>query len=381
MKRRDVAGVVSREQDALAWYVTNRDREESLDDSLIRRWATWWEAEENQSAYTAIVELGEQAKSLTRPGSVTDEELRRDWEAISTHEAMPVRVPVCALDRPRKPSIGRSGPWLASVAGVAASIALIAGMMLFQAHLVPPGRNFETAPGEQRSFTLEDGSIMTLGGDTAVTVRFTAAGRMLVLSRGEGMFRVHRDTDRPFAVCAASGCTTAVGTIFDVRLYSTHTRVWVQEGAVLVEPRAPGGKLNRSARDPSSFQPVQLEPAQELRYAPDGYTSGATPLDPATAAAWTSGSLVYFSRPLGEVIEDVQRYTPRRLVISPEAALRLYSGSILQEHIQQWLRGLSRVFPIETIDCQDLEQSIGSDSEEIIRSCSSDPTRILIRSR
>jgi transmembrane sensor len=204
---------------------------------------------------------------------------------------------------------------------------------------------------------------------------------MLVLSRGEGMFRVHHDTDRPFSVCAATGCITAVGTVFDVRLYSNHVRVWVQQGAVDVTPQE--GMALHEAVTPSSarWPPVRLAHGQEVSYDAKRGASSTQTADPLNAGAWTSGSLIYFGRPLGEVIEDVQRYSVRRIVIDQDAAIRLYSGSVVQQHIDQWIRGLSQVFPVEIIDCRALQESIGRDIAEVRSSCTSDPSRILIRSR
>jgi transmembrane sensor len=183
-------------------------------------------------------------------------------------------------------------------------------------------------------------------------------------------------------VCAANGCITAVGTVFDVRLYSNHARVWVQEGTVDVTPRDASSASKEAATSTLPFwRPVRLTHGHEVSYNASTGASGATVADPLTEGAWTKGSLIYFGRPLGEVIEDVQRYTPRRIVLAPDASLHLYSGSVLQQHLDQWIRGLSQVFPLEIVDCRNLQESIGSETDDIIRSCASDSSRILIRSR
>jgi ferric-dicitrate binding protein FerR (iron transport regulator) len=132
---------------------------------------------------------------------------------------------------------------------------------------------------------------------------------------------------------------------------------------------------------PTRWTPVRLAHGQEVSYDAQNGASTTKAADPLNAGAWTNGSLIYFGRPLGEVIEDVQRYSSRRIVLDPDAALRLYSGSVVQKHIDQWIRGLSNVFPVEIVDCRVLQESIGSATADVISSCASDPDHILIRSR
>lgn len=366
------------EADAVAWYVRNEAREDDVDEATVRRWHEWWDDPENRTAYLSIVEMGREASFLPRPKPASDEDLLKDMEEdfSSSHDEL-------ASDQKESRQ-----PWYAHLTRrsnvIAVSVALTAvvgSLMLFRDQWMDAGQSFATAVGEQRTFRLEDGSTITLGGNTSVNVRFTWSGRMIVLTRGEGMFRVQHEADRPFSVCAASGCTTAVGTVFDVRLYSTHTRVWVQEGAVVVTRRDTADAVRKSIPELNLSPPVRLASHQAVNYDASGGTSEIVVTDPLTAAGWTSGSLVYLGRPLSEVLEDVQRYTSRKLSVDASDAGLLYSGSVLQQHVEQWIRGLPHIFPVEVIDCHILRQSIGTDSEDQARACLSDPDRIVIRAR
>jgi transmembrane sensor len=370
MKGNGYSGERTPEEDtAAAWYVANQLREDDVDDRTIRRWGDWYDQPENRSRYDSIVELGRLAPDLPRPTQVRADELRDDIAQMSlfaheTESASPSRFW-------RLRSVPSRITTYTAAAAVVLSLAVIGLITLLQHQQAVSSGAYATAPGEQRSFKLEDGSQITLGGDTSIEVRFSRSGRLVVLSRGEGMFRVEHDVDRPFSVCAASGCTTAVGTVFDVRLYSGYARVWVQEGAVVVTKSKGGTDSEATA--------VRVEPSQEVTYQDGGTMSEASVVDAALAAAWTHGSLVYYGRPLGDVLEDVQRYTSRRLVVAPEIKRQLYSGSVLQAHIEEWLRGLARIFPIRVVDCRNLQESIGSEVEDVTRSCASDPNRVLIR--
>jgi len=84
--------------------------------------------------------------------------------------------------------------------------------------------------------------------------------------------------------------------------------------------------------------------------------------------------LIYHGRPLPEVIEDIQPYTRRRIVIDAAAAEFQYSGIVKQEDVEAWIRDLPAIYPVAVIDCQT------SRSRTRLYACA-DPTLIVIRSR
>jgi len=56
---------------------------------------------------------------------------------------------------------------------------------------------FETTTGEQRFLTLTDGSTVNLNSRSAIEIRFTSAERGVVLTKGEALFHVAKNTGRP----------------------------------------------------------------------------------------------------------------------------------------------------------------------------------------
>lgn len=84
--------------------------------------------------------------------------------------------------------------------------------------------------------------------------------------------------------------------------------------------------------------------------------------------------LIYHGRPLPEVIEDIQPYTRRRILVDAAAAEFQYSGIVKQEDVEAWIRDLPAIYPVAVIDCQT------SRSRTALYACT-DPTLIVIRSR
>jgi len=160
--------------------------------------------------------------------------------------------------------------------------------------------------GEMRRLVLEDGSVLTLNTNSEATVRFTRAGRDVVLKRGEANFEVAHDTSRPFVVHADKVSVRAVGTAFDVRLDRARVDVAVTEGVVEVAGRksgaaplvrrvARGGALT-AAKDGSDLKPASAEAADRRM-------------------AWREGLLIFQGESLGAAAAEFDRYNQRKIVI------------------------------------------------------------------
>jgi transmembrane sensor len=198
--------------------------------------------------------------------------------------------------RPSRSSV-RLVPRLAAAALFA--VALIGVGFYF--YLQP--ERFETALGEQRSVTLEDGSLVTLNTTSAVEVDFEKAHRQITLLAGEALFRVAHDPARPFDVTAGNVTVRAVGTQFSVDRHSRATRVIVLEGRVEV---AAG-----SAR-------VPLGAGELATVGPDG-TPQVSSVNAVAATAWTRRQLIFENQSLGEIAAELNRYNRRIIDIQSES--------------------------------------------------------------
>lgn len=351
MSQADKVAGSQRSIDAARWFVEHEAGEE-LEGTRLAAWEEFLSDPENRAAYARLVEWRHAAQALARPPGPTEEELRQDAIAeFSRH-----RLANVVRARGRRSFWRRKRmPW---AFGWVAALVVTLGLSLYLRNAwlqrtVGIEHVYSTASGQQRDFVLEDDSVITLGGDTHLTARFTPAGRTLVLGHGEALFQVHHDRDRPFRVCAQSACVTAVGTVFDVHLYSSHVRVWVQTGSVDVGPSS--GQMSDAAeernRDSTRWMPVRLHQGQGLSYDSHGGPSERIAVDSRTAGAWTAGSLIYYGRPLAEVVEDVERYSAHQVILDAKVAGLLYSGSVLQTGVDQWIRGLPEIFPVKILNC------------------------------
>ena len=199
-----------------------------------------------------------------------------------------------------------------------------------------------TRIGEQRLVVLKDDSVLNLNTDTRLDVRFTDERRWLRLHRGEAYFDVAPDPARPFVVVTPHGRIEAVGTAFGVRVLEDRSRVMVGEGSVAVflsnvpEPRI-----------------APLEVSDEVEFDNDTLIS-ARSIDVGAATAWRQDRLVYDGVTLAYMIKDLNRYMPRKMVISdPELAATRVSAVLRIEEQQATLNALSRILPLRWTELSD----------------------------
>lgn len=168
-----------------------------------------------------------------------------------------------------------------------------------------PFADYRTGAGERRQVALPDGSRIDLSAQTRLSASFDGVHRRIVLHEGEAFFHVAPDR-RPFIVEAGGGATTALGTAFGVEYRNAAVRVLVTEHAVNVTLNA------QSAVIPAGSQ-VQYGKGRL------GITERA---DAEAALAWRDGWLIFTDRPLGEVVESLNRWRTGRLVITSPALAR-----------------------------------------------------------
>lgn len=167
--------------------------------------------------------------------------------------------------------------------------------------------------GQVRQVTLADQSQVTLDAGSAIAVDFAHGERRVRLLHGAAFFQVTH-TGAPFLVEAGGGEVRVLGTQFEVREQDDGAHVTVRSGRVAVSP-APGA-ISR-----------ELTANQQVSYAA-GRVGDTQAVDSDNRLAWRQGWLNYYQVPLAQVVEDLGRYYPGRiLLLDGELGQRKVSGS------------------------------------------------------
>ena len=179
--------------------------------------------------------------------------------------------------------------------------------------------DYVTRPGEQQVATLNDGSRIALNTDTRVDVRFDEDRRYITLDRGEAMFEVAHDADRPFVVIAGDTRVQALGTVFMVRRSRDAVVVTLIKGEVAVSHEDERSSDGATA-------PMLLQPGERLTEPQAGPTR-IEPTSVEAATAWRRGQTIFEDTPLGSAVTELNRYGGPQVVIEdPRVAALPISG-------------------------------------------------------
>jgi transmembrane sensor len=139
-----------------------------------------------------------------------------------------------------------------------------------------------------------------------------------------------------------------IGTRFEVARFGEDVTVTLMSGIVSVALQEP------SAGDDAHV----LEPGQQVRVGAHGGVGPAMPVDPAAASDWTSGTLTFKDRRLGDLLEEMNRYSRTKIrVADPTLGLVRVSGvfragdqtSLLQALQAGWAMRSTRVSADEVV--------------------------------
>jgi len=204
--------------EASQWVIHERAK---MDEAERRRLKAWLEARpEHRAAYDRYQAMSAVFQRVRTQGAATsiitelDARARRRRKRRRAVAAGGVAVMVLASIFYLRPMFGR----LAAVSG-------------------NPSAQFEPIR------RLPDGSIVELKDGAEITVQFDSAFRRVALVRGEALFRVEHDLDRPFIVATKGIEVRAVGTAFNVKTDAATVDVLVTEGKVRVDDSIRGVSL------------------------------------------------------------------------------------------------------------------------------------------
>ncbi|WP_223531402.1 FecR family protein [Pseudomonas sp. GL-R-19] len=306
----------AQEQAALTWLSLLHDQPSSGDQATFSQWL---------QADPAHAEAYAQAQVLWELSEVPARTLAHE-------DAFALQGYLNAMDKSRRSRVGRWSGVLAMAACLLLMISLGTGWQPMR-WIDDLGADYVSAPGEIRTVTLADQSQVTLDADSAIAVDFSRGERHVQLRRGAGFFSVTHNGE-PFVVDAEKGQTRVLGTQFEVRLQPRGAQVTVLSGRVGV------------TADQSTKQQI-LAAGQQVAYG-EGTAEKLHAVDSEAQLAWRQGWLNYYKATLADVVLDLGRYYPGRIVLlNDELAARRVSGSFPSRNPQAVLSSLQGVLGFE----------------------------------
>jgi transmembrane sensor len=167
--------------------------------------------------------------------------------------------------------------------------------------------------------------------------------------KGEALFKVAKDSARPFKVRAGDATIIAVGTEFNVERDSDRAVVSVTEGRVVVKPVDGFLPVSLLKEFRPKLRSVHLNAGQQTTAGSAGIEEPTKMEDPATG--WQIGHLAFRLQPLRYVLEDVNRYAHKPIVLQSESMGALViTGTVERENIGGWVKSLEHAFDLQATE-------------------------------
>jgi transmembrane sensor len=341
-------------EEACEWFIECRAGD--LDDASRHDFDCWLrKSPEHLGAYLELAAIWNEGPSLIPASKLDSDTLihqaaldRDNVVALSTsrigadapRNAAELRTVPSAADDAAAPAVSVQSltyptPWrfrrqrFAAIAASFVFMAFSAATILWVQAVRSP--TYATAIGEQRSLELEDGSVVELNSRSKIVVRYSRQGRNVELVEGQALFRVVKDSTRPFIVKVGATLVRAVGTEFDVYAKRGSTIVTVVEGrvAILTDhpiarpiPGVPSAAVDTPHRSnvqfpsvaPGKIGNILVASGEQLTVSPQEIQKDEHP-NIANATAWTQRQLVFESASLSDVADEFNRYNDKQLIV------------------------------------------------------------------
>jgi transmembrane sensor len=345
MSRQDpVRALIARQ--ARTWFVLHRAGE--LTAAQRQQFIDWLcESPAHAHEYVEMIgfmrDLQQVATQNTTPADILIARARAEVDVDVVQPISPAAAAAQPMDR-ASPGLLRAHAWAALATAIAMIAVLLTGGWWFNER-----NHYQTAHAEQRSWRMPDGSTVHLNSSSEIRVHFDAGQRRIELFRGQALFQVAKDAQRPFWVHVGDTAVRAVGTEFDVYRQPDRTLISVLEGRVDVW-RVADEAFDEARRAPDAatserMRPLiaQLDADQQAMIS--GLTAEVAPRGGSVrkTVAWLQRQVVFDHEPLGSALEEFNRYTDQRIrVVGDELRATQISGIFSAYDAESFLRFLER---------------------------------------
>lgn len=189
--------------------------------------------------------------------------------------------------------------------------------------------DFRTAKGERRKVDLAADISLEMNTHTSIALRSTKNEPRVELISGEAAISSRRPASAPFVVIAAGGQIAAATARFNTRCLDGIVSTTCLEGEIDVK---------------AGERSVRLQAGFQVAYS-DERLGVPVVADTEQAMAWQIGLLVFNDRPLADVIREVNRYRPGRIILVKSAlGEKLVNGRFRLDRLDDIIAQIKQLF-------------------------------------
>ncbi|MEW6438306.1 MAG: FecR domain-containing protein [Pseudomonadota bacterium] len=194
--------------------------------------------------------------------------------------------------------------------------------------------DYRTKPGEQRQISLPDHIAIDMNTRTSIALRTAkSSAHRIELISGEAIISAPLASSDTFTVLAADGRITASNARFDLRSDGQSACVTGIAGKIMIA---------------CGLTSMSLLAGQQVTYSARRFGEIVT-VDPDKIIAWQSGVIIFDATPVSEVVEEINRYRPGRVILTNAALGReRFSARFRLADIDGLADKIARVFGART---------------------------------
>lgn len=231
-------------------------------------------------------------------------------------------------------------------AGALAAIVSMIIAVIFLYPSAPEMGEYVTGIGEVKDIVLSDGTSVSLGARSKLTVKFMDTERHVTLHNGEAFFQVMTDPERNFIVISADTSVQVIGTQFNVHASPTAVTIAVLEGQVSVKKH----HIDETAVRKSQRETRILSTGEQMASLRSGTFEDTVTVATDELASWRTGKLIYHDSKLRDVIADANRYSKHPIIIgSPTLENLTITAAFGTNQIDKMIDGLTDILPVKVI--------------------------------
>ncbi|MDD4514095.1 FecR domain-containing protein [Massilibacteroides sp.] len=195
-----------------------------------------------------------------------------------------------------------------------------------------------TAKGSKGQTTLPDGSIVWLNSESKLTYpKLFAGNKRLVTLEGGAYFEVAKETERPFIVQTEGINIEVLGTCFNIDSYLHSESI---KTALL------SGSIKISGKEMED--PIYLKPNELFKYKKEDHRVSVEKANVSLYTDWIKDRMTFDNSYLSDILISMEgRYNMDILCSDPELASVRLSLTIRQENLEEVLKALTVIIPIQ----------------------------------
>jgi transmembrane sensor len=306
MREHDDSVSQSVSDQAAEWFIRLKDRD--LSASERRRFVRWLKQSPHHIAeFMRTCGMYGRIKRAKLP-ALPPEEAASNVIALQLRESMP-------LEEHRAARFGSRKLWFAAAAACCLALVSVIAMIGSSSSTI------ETALGEWRTVKLADGTTVNVGPNTLMQVAYSKGTRRISLQRGEALFKVAKDQERPFIVNAGGAVARAVGTRFGVERREDRIRVTVAEGKVAVVRGDQAAALEHAV-DLGVATALAADEGVEIQLDAPSVPLHPEKVNAERALAWADGKLYLETETVGEAVAEFNRRNRLQLQVDDPSIAR-----------------------------------------------------------